>query len=599
MKKNYIIIAATAALLLLFASCQEKELEGVGLNGVVGKNEVAFAIGGPSTRSAVALSDVTEQGVKIPLGSDDTGRQFYLEESVIDLNSPVTRGTPVYTENVWKMNPSLFAHSELGDDEYVYKEATGYYSKAYGENIWEYATDKATLNFYMYMPYSITSWGVKAAPTFGVANSKQTISFTYERPATAKNQADIIFAAKQIIKSEYEGTRDDKNNHYAEVLFQHALTGVKFAIGNDEGEGGDIAKYGISINSVSFTGLYDSGNCVVTPTTENGKYQDITDNYSSQAEGVVVWSNLQASNTAISSGDFDGLVTYAEGAGSFQNNGDYPESFSAKANEKNLNDKDATQTFWLIPQPIEEGVILTVNYTVNGKDYTWDIDFGTALNGVVWKAGQLRTYTIRIDEVNVQIEDEVTMAEASTETIVTPWGEKDAISYAGSEKTDVVITNTGNTDAFIRVALIGQWLDEDGNPVFGFTDYTHGIQLVDSWYQDQFVNKHRTHGRFVGLPGYDETALNNGWVLGDDGYYYFTKAVAPGKVTGGMSDDNYVEAPLFTSYTVGSVPAAAVAGVVKNVYFQLEIATQAISAKKSDGSSYTYTEAWANAKAQE
>ena len=66
-----------------------------------------------------------------------------------------------------------------------------------------------------------------------------------------------------------------------------------------------------------------------------------------------------------------------------------------------------------------------------------------------------------------------------------------------------------------------------------------------------------------------------------------------------MSGDNYVEAPLFTSYTVGSVPGAAVAGAVKNIYFQLEIATQAISAKKSDGSSYTYTKAWANAKAQE
>ena len=592
MKKNYIKIMAAAVLVLLFASCQEKEFEGVGPDGVVGKNEVAFAIGGPSTRSAVALSDITEQGTIIPLGPDETGRQFFLEESVIDLNSPVTRGTPVYTENVWKMNPSLFAHSELGDDEYEYKTATGYYSKAYGENIWDHAADKKTLNFYMYMPYAITSWGVKSAPTFGVADSKQTISFSYESPATAAAQADIIFAAKQIIKSEYEGTRDDNNNHYAEVLFHHALTGVKFAIGNDEGEGGDIAEYGISINSVSFTGLYDSGNCVVTPTTENGKYQDITDNYSSQKEGVVVWGNLQASNTAISSEDFDGLVTFETGAGSFESKGDYPESFSAKANEKNLNDKDATQTFWLIPQTIREGVILTVNYTVNGKDYTWDIDFGTALQGAVWKPGQLRTFTIRIDEVNVQIDDEVEMAEASTQHYETEWGESfDLVSYEGSKKTDVTITNTGNTDAFIRAALIGQWLDEEGNPVFGFTDYTHGIQLVDSWYQDQFVNNTFKYGYFDGLPGYDgaSTTLNN-WVLGDDGYYYYKNIVPAGEE---------VPDALFTSYTVGKTPGTAIAGAAKNVYFVLEIATQAISAKKLDGSDYTYTDAWANAYAQE
>ena len=609
MKKNYIKIIAAVASVLLFACCQVSESDFGGKIGVVAENEVAFALGGVNTRSSVAVSNVSTPGAIIPLGSDETGRQFYLEESVIDLNSPVTRGTPAYTENVVALyDGELFAKSELGNDTYIYKESTGYYSKAYGKNIWDSAPDKKTLSFYMYMPVDITSYGVDADPTFGVANNKQTISFSYTSPTTAADQADIIFAARKIEKSVYEGTKDDNNNHYAEVLFHHALTGVKFAIGNDEDSkdedgntvAGDISKFGIKIKSVSFKNLYDSGDCVVTPTTEEGEYQDISDNYSSQATGTVVWdpNSLEASGQEITSGTFGStLVTYT--GGSFETEGyNYPTSFSQKGNEKNLNDGDATQTFWLIPQTIDKDneVVLTVNYEVNEKEYSWKIDFGTALDGVIWKAGQLRTYTIRIDEVNVKIEDKVVTTQEDDKVLTDLSGnivyDKDGnpytYTYYGGTKSEVTITNTGNTDAFIRAALIGQWLDATGNPVFGFTDYTAGkVILVDSWYQDQFVTKARKHGSFTGLVGYDDN-YSGSWVLGNDGYYYFTEIVEAGDPI--PSDD-----PLFTSYSVDKNPAVAVAGAVKPVYFRLEISTQAISAKKSNGDSYTWDAAWKNA----
>lgn len=101
--------------------------------------------------------------------------------------------------------------------------------------------------------------------------------------------------------------------------------------------------------------------------------------------------------------------------------------------------------------------------------------------------------------------------------------------YGTSYKDNVVITNTGNTKAFIRAAIVGQWLDYLDRPVFGFTDKVNQLYLVESWYEDQFVNKGRDQGLFVGLPGYIGNGDNplRDWTLCEDGYYYYTLVVPP------------------------------------------------------------------------
>ena len=228
-----------------------------------------------------------------------------------------------------------------------------------------------------------------------------------------------------------------------------------------------------------------------------------------------------------------------------------------------------------------------------------------------WQAGQLRTYTFKVNQVNVKIEDTVTIENPDEQ-------------YTGSHKDDVVITNTGNTDCYIRAAIIGQWLDSAGDPVFGFTDFTASTQdeqyvLVDSWYQDQFseTGQHK-HGAFKNLPGYknDTEAGTPGttvftsdwWVMGGDGYYYFKYVVPAGKsVPAQDTDTKYLAvsasgttektdgAPLFESYKIKDAPDARVAGKVEDIFFELEIATQAISAKKLDGTYFTMEEAWAKA----
>ncbi len=72
----------------------------------------------------------------------------------------------------------------------------------------------------------------------------------------------------------------------------------------------------------------------------------------------------------------------------------------------------------------------------------------------------------------------------------------------GTEKNDVSIKNTGNTAAYIRTVIVVSWLDKSGNvsaypPVPG-EDYSMELNLSE----------------------------DDGWIRGDDGYYYFPYAVA-------------------------------------------------------------------------
>ena len=80
-------------------------------------------------------------------------------------------------------------------------------------------------------------------------------------------------------------------------------------------------------------------------------------------------------------------------------------------------------------------------------------------------------------------------------------------TISGTEKSDIYITNSGNVNAFLRAAVVVNWVNSAG----------------------QYVN-----GTLPALP----SGLGSGWILHTDGYYYYTEAVAPGDAT---------ETPLFAS----------------------------------------------------
>lgn len=73
---------------------------------------------------------------------------------------------------------------------------------------------------------------------------------------------------------------------------------------------------------------------------------------------------------------------------------------------------------------------------------------------------------------------------------------------ATDSKTNVKIKNTGDTTAYIRVAVVVNWMSADGTRVWATkpiegTDYTISYDLT------------------------------NGWFDGGDGYYYYSKPVSP------------------------------------------------------------------------
>ena len=567
--KKYLFIAAVAALALV--SCQQEK--DINVNNVPGgKNNVSFVLqSGAPTRSGEVVSPV-RKGISAEVGRVD-GQSIYIEETITDLgySEPETKGTPLYTENLGYLYRSKLGvhtstyqtgdvvYDQIGDKQAM--EGFWCYGYDYPTNIWG---DQSTpVDFAFYMPANMTSNGV--TPTF----SGNKTTFTYVSPETAVGTQDIVFGGVTKTFKEYHS--DYAKFGGTKVKLYHALTGVKFAIANPKKNG--KLEYDIQITEISFTGLANGGTCTFTPSSTG------------LDGGTIEWTSTSAADDNVISQTFgvNDLVDYAKPTTGEDPN-HFADSYYAAGTSQNINDAQASKTFWLVPQSITDSdATLTIKYNMNGKtDQYLEIRLGD-LKASNWEPAQIRTYTFKLDEVNLKIEDTITMAEASEQAIDTPWGTKKITSYAGSTKQNVVITNTGNCDAFIRAAIIGQWRDQDGNPVFGFTDYTHGVQLVDSWYEDVIVNKTNIQGEFTGLPG-------TNWVLGSDGYYYYTEAVPAGQA---------VPNNLFTKYEVKRAPGAAIAGAVQEIYFTLEIATQAISAKKLDGTNYTYTAAWAHANSFE
>lgn len=629
MKKIHIVMAvlATAAL----ASCQqEKSFE----DKKIGEKDLVFSLqGSASTRSAEDAIAI-RKGVIIEGEKDENGNGLIMEETIETLNdiyAPATKGTPAYTENVGKLYENLGVVIKNGSSELL--NTTGFYAmddEMVGGG-WRYQGEFAgwpdaetPLDFYLWMP--VSNNGIQGTPTYGtntVDDKKvHTITFSYKTPTAstgsdsdAKAQQDLIFAARSLSKSGH----NDALPNGASVLFKHALTGVKFAIANYD------ASKQITIKEVTLNNIKSQGTCTITPDLDiENSHRDIptptesvTDPYTS-AEAVD-WGT-PTTPASFKSGAFGTPVSYATSTtgedgkkvlGKFENGLEYPDSFAAAGATDNLNDGNASQTFWFIPQEMTDDVTLTVKYTFeSATEQTWTINIGEVLkkangNRVYWQAGELRTYTIKLDDVNVIIDDTVTMAGTVND------------GYTGSTKTDVVISNIGNTDAYIRAALVGQWLatvkdPETGevieeNPVFGFTDAIFELRDVDSWYKDQFINTTHTQGTFKGLVGYDGTTSEY-WVKGADGYYYY-KYPVPADT--GTIPGNYINAStgktvevtdeikeaqsLFSSYTIGKAPNTKIADLNVTIHFEFEIATQAISAKNTDGSYLSMTAAWKKA----
>ena len=77
-------------------------------------------------------------------------------------------------------------------------------------------------------------------------------------------------------------------------------------------------------------------------------------------------------------------------------------------------------------------------------------------------------------------------------------------TFDGTTKSNVAIQNTGDISAYIRVAVIANWVNKDGE-IYGEQPSADDYSV--------------------------ELKANSGWVLHTDGYYYYTQPVDKGDTT--------------------------------------------------------------------
>ena len=525
------ILFALAAMFAVVCSCNQ---EGYQETSDEGNDVISFVTKNVQTRSESSpiLGNFTYR-----LGSAEDGTMFNLEETVTDMYAvePETKGTPAYTENYATIygsfnGPIYGATSQIAGDE-----AFSAVTNSGKENVWRRVLgfdpwlSNSELTFFLRMPASqsgVTNLTYSKATT-------PTVEFDFTSPTTAAAQQDILFATRTIDKSTYEGelARDGG----ADVLFRHALTGVKFAIGNNETDATTgptpSGKVETFITKVVIKGLKNKGHAVFVPDNTNESDTDVTSEYSS--DGSFTWTYQSGTGTFTQTYGANDIQDFASG-----DEVGGPSSFYAAGADRNLNKADGSLTFWFIPQEVTDDLTVTVTFYIwdgsaKGSNMTLELDLGSrilAQNSDInntWKAGQLRTFSLKPTNVDVDIEDKV----------------------EGNVKKEVVTKNTGNKSVYMRLVMVGNWVNNAG-------------QIVGPWKESQ--------GTFTELGG------SGVWVKKDDGYWYCTEIVPPGKAP---------SKPIFKTYTrpTSGIPE----GATKLI---MDLSLQGIDIAAGSN----YTEAWAS-----
>lgn len=426
----------------------------------------------PETRAA-GKTAAFKRGV-IDLGETEGGLPLRFVDvvtfPVVPSDYALTRGTPATSENISTLYGSFEAVAYNGtkkvtldgetQHDFSYRSESGKWAHIFSCNPWK---DNSGLYFFMGMPE------IPTGSSFTSSSTTHTISFSYTTPADAADQQDILFGGKATTKSEFES---DPAAGFP-VTFHHALAGVKFAIGNDANT--------TVITQVALKGIVNTGSFVITP---------------GASSPVACTPGSTTTNYTIS----------------------IPGVYEEETGVKNLNEDDLSLTLWLIPQTLSNNAELEVTFTIDGgSPHTLSARINEAL-GVVdtngdfvplqLAAGELHTFTLNPDDMNVTISD------TCSETALN----------------DITITNTGNVAAYLRAVIVANWQDADGN-------------IVAAW---DYVP-----AEFEGLPG-------TGWTQEDDGYYYTTSTVAAGE-----------NAPaLFTRYTPPTTPPVSGSHLVMDVAVQ-------------------------------
>ncbi len=580
MKRIYFVIAALAAVTL--ASCEkEKDFKDA---TPLGKDDIAFSLQSAATRSAVTMAP--KPGMTIKLDS-----QVCLEETIeeMDYAAPATRGVPAYTFNVGEIYKTMGVYGDSkGFGEAIFErmdenmvDGGWRYWHNYG-SVDPWPDETTPVDFYFSMPAQAT--GVSE-----LDYADQQITFTFDSPTSGTAQQDLLFSHTAVSKKKHDGYLPNG----APVTMYHALTGVKFRNGHtNDGSTKTIIK------SVTFKNLKSHGVCTVTPVAEG------------TSKNKVAWEGLD--NMATFTMDFSSIIpTYVPSAGadnpdgtiSYGSDSKYDgTSWTSAAADHNINDEDGSFTFWFIPQQIDESVTLEITFLVktpdtpNGTEVPHVIEFGKLVTKTTgegesaektfteWKAGQLRTYTLKPFDVDVEIFDKMT----------------------NLTKDSLHVTNTGNVDEYVRIMVIGNWYgwksaeDKAANPnnpmiLVGYTtDDPNNDTMVTPWYREDPTYAAGFDSTFPG----GRPLASSHWKKGTGGYFYYDQVIGAGQQLSGTD-------ALFQHYELDESMIPAIYLPVANqtarqqavgVHLVMEVVVQAIPTTKPDGTEFaTCWDAWSYA----
>ena len=570
-------MAVIAAAML--SSC-EKEKDFGGLTPL-GKNDIAFTIQNAATRSMQAVSETSVQtGISIPMGNDGHGNSFYLEESIEELNpAPATKGAPAYTENLGSVYTTMgvYADGDFGDASFETMDSDMYDNPNGGKG-WRYWHNYGTaspwpdettpVDFFLRMPAADA--GVQGDIAYDT--TAKTFELDYKSPLVATEQNDFILAYTSLSKEDHDGYLPKG----APVMMYHALTGVKFRTGHPNQKTTHTI-----IKSVKFKGLKATGHLVAKANSDNSITMTWSNVATTGLEFTQEFTNPKYEFTKDGAGNV--TVTSSDGSYSYTADDGFGASWTSAAADKNLNVADGSMTFWFIPQQLTGSVELEVTFCVktpdtpDGTDITHTISFGDSTRKKIsededgnvtygeypiWKAGQLRTYTLMPLDVDVDIFDELN----------------------GWTKENLHVTNTGNVDEYVRMMLVGNWYDGDGNILVGYV--TDGSsEHTDAENAEMVVPWYREADEYKG--GFDETFLNgrpnaakgNKCIYGTGSYFYYPDVI-------GAGDKLSQTDALFQSYTLDDIeiptiylPSATsnVRQPAQGVHLVMEVVVQAIS----------------------
>lgn len=566
MRKILSIVSISIVALCLNA-CRNNEIEPIDPNeGGVETNDLVFSIGGISTdtKSGKKVRPIVTD--LVPFDNEPDEEPLFLEESVISLddvynnNGVETKGVPTYTENFASMyknfgakvftpgtggsltdftNGSNIMFLDSGKDakplKYKYAFTGGQWLGSYGSE----------LMFFMSAPDMVSTAPSTSAAIAGVtsidygttaAEGKDggVITIKYTSPAEATEQTDILFTSKNLKREDY--VKDNKTGN--SVLMYHALAGVKFQCGNtvvDSNTGKPIKDSYVNVTKIELKGIANTGTCVITPTFDSEGYVcEGNSNNASQSPKQVAKSKVVSDWGTTPSGS--ATFTLSKETGLDVNNaeaGQFPSSFYGSSTnnlgDANFMDTDFKNTFFLIPQTLGADAELVVYYEMKlpGENKYKEDKKSIKLTDRTWYAGELYTYRITVKELGVHITDTMTPKNNPM------------------NKTDIQITNTRNTNEYLRVAVIGNWFDDHEAKE---TKLAPGHVIVDQTWSDAVIDFNYTDWVYV------------------EGYYYYKY-----QLKGGATIPS--SRALFSSYTY-STPGKT------GAHLELTLAVQAVDASK-------------------